>query len=601
MSVSHSRVAHEAARLDALRKLNLLDTPPSEAFDRITRMAAQLFQVPFAAVSLTDTDRQWFKSRVGIDHDSIQRMQAPCTQVAEEGAMLVISDLREDAVYRDSPLAATGVRFYAGAPLMTNQGYCLGAMCVLGAEPREISEAERAALHDMAAMVMAQIELQHALGRIDPLSGLPNRNQFIDDFSDLMLDRPHGEQRLAALINLASPEQLSNATRAMGSNYLDEIVSEAVRMLRASVGRSSTVYHITATEFAFIAPPGAACDAFGEALEALLRRRAASVTSRFVTTASIGVAPFEVGATGCADLLRNLHSAAQHACETDCGVSVFSTEQDAIHRRHFQLINEYGAALECQTQLRLVFQPKVDLNTGDCIGAEALLRWTHPVFGEVSPGEFIPIIERTSMVRETTHRVLEMALRQLSAWRFQGIELQVAVNVSAVNLLEPDFCERVLDGLRRWQLPPASLALEITESALMKNPRVAEATLNALAAAGVRLAIDDFGTGYSSLAYLQRLPAEVVKIDQSFVRGIDADERKRALVSAMIKLSHDLGHRVVAEGVETAEVLQVLREAGCDEAQGYWYARPLGPQAFMEWFGLRRQPAPRSASPCLQS
>jgi EAL domain-containing protein (putative c-di-GMP-specific phosphodiesterase class I) len=118
----------------------------------------------------------------------------------------------------------------------------------------------------------------------------------------------------------------------------------------------------------------------------------------------------------------------------------------------------------------------------------------------------------------------------------------------------------------------------------MKNPRVAEATLNALAAAGVRLAIDDFGTGYSSLAYLQRLPAEVVKIDQSFVRGIDADERKRALVSAMIKLSHDLGHRVVAEGVETAEVLQVLREAGCDEAQGYWYARPLGPQAFMEWF-----------------
>jgi EAL domain-containing protein (putative c-di-GMP-specific phosphodiesterase class I) len=192
------------------------------------------------------------------------------------------------------------------------------------------------------------------------------------------------------------------------------------------------------------------------------------------------------------------------------------------------------------------------------------------------------------MVSETTHRVLEMAMRQLAAWRAGGVELQIAVNVSAVNLLEPDFCERVKAGLSRHGLPPSSLAMEITESALMKNPSLAEATLNALAAAGVCLAIDDFGTGYSSLAYLQRLPAELVKIDQSFVRDLERDARKRALVSAMIKLSHDLGHRVVAEGVETPEVVQVLREAGCDEAQGYWFARPLGPQAFAEWFMERR-------------
>lgn len=583
MSPPSTCQAQEAARLDALRKLNLLDTPPSEAFDRITRMAAQLFRLPIAAVSLTDSDRQWFKSRVGVSHDTIPRMKAPCAQVAAEAEMLVIGDLQADAHYRDSVLAASGVRFYAGAPLMTNDGYCLGAMCVLGTEPRQVSEEERAALRDMAAMVMAQIELRHAIGRVDPLSGLPNRNQFIDDFGDLLLDRPHGEQRLAALVNLASPEQLSHAMRAMGSIYLDEIVGEAVRMLRSSVGRGSTVYHLTATEFAFIAPPGTGCVEFRETLEALLRRRAASVTSRFVTTASIGVVPFEVGATACADLLRNLHSAAQHACEADCGVSVFSTEQDAIYRRRFLLMNEFGAALESDGQLRLVFQPKVDLASGACIGAEALLRWNHPEFGEVSPGEFIPIVERTSMVRETTHRVLEMAMRQLAAWRAGVLELQVAVNVSAVNLLEPDFCERVNAGLVRHGLPASSLALEITESALMKNPRLAEATLHALAASGVQLAIDDFGTGYSSLAYLQSLPAEVVKIDQSFVRNLERDERKRSLVSAMIKLAHELGHRVVAEGVETLAVVQVLREAGCDEAQGYWYARPLEAQAFMKW------------------
>ena len=583
MSFSLTFSGREAERLDALRKLDLLDTPPSVAFDRITRMASQLFQLPIAAVSLTDSDRQWFKSRVGVGHDSIPRVKAPCAQVADEGQVLVITDLRADPDYSDSPLAASGVRFYAGAPLMTNDGYCLGAMCVLGTEPRQVSDAERAALQDLAAMVMAQIELRHAFGRVDPLSGLPNRHQFIDDFGDLALDRPHGEERLAALINLASAEQLSHALGAMGAAYLDEIVGEAVRTLRASVGRSGKVYHILATQFVFIAPLGTECAQFSEALEALLHRRAASVTSRFATTATIGVAPFETGITGCADLLRNLHSAAQHAYETDRSVSVFSAEQDALYRRRFLLVNEFGAALESDSQLRLVFQPKVALDSGACTGAEALLRWTHPVLGDIPPGEFFPIVERTSMARAATHRVLEMALRQAAAWRAEGLALQLAVNVSAVNLLEPDFCERVEAGLRRYGLPPASLALEITESALMKNPRLAEATLNALAAAGVHLAIDDFGTGYSSLAYLQRLPAEVVKIDQSFVRGLDGDERKRALVSAMIKLSHDLGHRVVAEGVETPEVAQVLKDAGCDEAQGYWYARPLEPQPFAAW------------------
>jgi EAL domain-containing protein (putative c-di-GMP-specific phosphodiesterase class I)/GGDEF domain-containing protein len=587
MPLSNLRPRGEAARLDVLRKLNLLDTPPSEAFDRITRLAARLFDVPVAAVSLTDSDRQWFKSRVGVEHDSIPRAKAPCAQVADEGAMLVIEDMQEDACYRDSVLGVSGVRFYAGAPLVTHDGWCLGAMCVLGTSPRTVTDAERAALADLASMVMEQIELQHALGRVDAVSGLPNRTQFREDFKDLSMDNPRGESRLAALVNLASPEQLGNAMRAMGASYLDEIVGEAVRMLDATIGQTSTVYHIGATEFAFLAPAGTALDAFCVHLEEWLRRRAQSVTSRFVTTATVGVVPFQLGPTLCADLLRNLHSAARHAFEMDRSLSVFSWEQDAVYRRRFWLINEFGAALENSGQLRLVYQPKVDLETGACIGAEALLRWSHPTFGDVSPAEFIPIVEQTSMVRATTHWVVETALSQLAQWRDEGLELQVAVNVSAVNLLEPDFCARIVDGLRRHGLPASSLALEITESALMKNPRLAEATLHALDAAGVRLAIDDFGTGYSSLAYLQSLPAQVVKIDQSFVRGIECDERKRSLVSAMIKLSHDLGHRVVAEGVETADVLDVLKRADCDEAQGYLYARPLAPQAFVQWVEQR--------------
>ena len=174
-------------------------------------------------------------------------------------------------------------------------------------------------------------------------------------------------------------------------------------------------------------------------------------------------------------------------------------------------------------------------------------------------------------------------MTQLAAWRQAGVVLQLAVNVSASNLLEPDFNARVADGLARHGLDASCLSLEITESALMTNPKVAQAALEALAATGVHLAIDDFGTGYSSLSYLQRLPVKVVKIDQSFMRGLDTDPRRRSLVGAMIKLSQNLGHKVVAEGVETDVILAVLRGMDCDQAQGYLFARPLAPASLVAW------------------
>ncbi|MET0981179.1 MAG: GGDEF and EAL domain-containing protein [Telluria sp.] len=594
--MSHPPAQLEAARLDTLRKLDLLETPPNEAFDRITRMAAQLLNLPIAAVSLTDTDRQWFKSRVGVPHCSIPREHAPCAEVADTARMLVIPDLQDDPRYRDSHLAASGVRFYAGAPLITRDGYCLGAMCVLGLAPRSFSDTERKGLDDLAAMVMAQVEMQHALGRIDPVSGMPNRTQFFDDLADLAIDRPPGEARLAALVNLATPGQLSNAARAMGAAWLDEIVAEAVRMLRAALGPSRKLYHVGTTQFAFLAEPGTDLGRFCNWLAAWLDLRALNMTSRFVTTATVGVVPFAAGSGSATDLLRDLYSAAHDAIEGSQRVRVFSAEQNAGFMRRFRLVNEFGAALEDDSQLRLVYQPKVELATGRCIGAEALLRWRHPQMGEVSPGEFFPVIEQTSLARATTRWVIERALRQLAIWHRAGLAQQVAVNVSAVNLLEPDFCAWVLARLREHDLPATALAIEITESALMSNRERASLTLECLTAGGVQLAIDDFGTGYSSLAYLQSVPAAVVKIDQGFIRGVDQDERKRALVATMVKLSHDLGQLVVAEGVETAGEAQFLRGAGCDQVQGYLYGRPMAPEDFEHWVCAKwTLPRPRSA------
>ena len=205
----------EEDRLRALRDLSLLDTPPSEAFDRITRMASRLFNLPISAISLTDKDRQWFKSRVGVDELQLPRHKAPCAEVTSTRDVVVLTDILKEEYYRDSDLAKAGMRFYAGAPLITRDGFGLGSMCVVGPEPRSVTEGELTALRDLAAMVMAQIELQHAFGRIDPVSGLPNRNQLIEDLDDLARDHP-GEDRIAALIDLADRRQLAEAQRVLG-------------------------------------------------------------------------------------------------------------------------------------------------------------------------------------------------------------------------------------------------------------------------------------------------------------------------------------------------------------------------------------------------
>ncbi|RSZ56299.1 EAL domain-containing protein [Massilia atriviolacea] len=588
---------NETERLLALRKLDLLDTAPSEAFDRITRMAARVFGLPIAAVSLTDSDRQWFKSRVGVSHTSIPRLKAPCAGVTDCGDMLVINDLQEDAFFRDSPLARSGIRFYAGAPLITSDGYSLGAMCVLGPEPRAISGTERDALIDLAAMVMSQIELQHTLGRVDPLSGMPNRKQFIEDFADLQMDRPQGEQRVAVLVNMANQEQLNNAARVMGASYFDDLMNEAIRSYRAVMGEEHKVYQLAATQFITIAPPATDEARYSARLAHWLDSRSAWGTSRFVTTPAIGIAPFVLGRTDCLDVLRIAQNAMQDAHRTGLPIGSYSSEQDAAYRRRFTLLNAFDAALHDTRQLRLVYQPRIDLGTGACIGAEALLRWRHPELGDVPPGEFMPVVEQTSMVRAATSWVIREAVRQLAVWHAAGLQLQMSVNVSSANLLEADFVSTVTALLNQHRVAPGWLELEVTESAIMENQGTALATLAALDQAGVRLAIDDFGTGYSSLAYLQSMPAHVVKIDQSFVRNMAGGERNRTLVNTMISLSHELGFRVVAEGIETDDVRQLLHEQGCDEGQGYLFARPLAPEELFAWCARAQAGQPAARTP----
>jgi EAL domain-containing protein (putative c-di-GMP-specific phosphodiesterase class I)/GGDEF domain-containing protein len=574
----------EEARLQALQRLNLLDTAPSESFDRITRMAGQIFGLPIAAVSLTDRDRQWFKSRIGISHQSIPRDKAPCAQVAETGETVLIPDLQADSYYSTSLLAGQGIRFYAGASLTTREGHSLGALCVLGTEPKEATEQQMTALGDLAKMVMSQIELQHALGRLDPVSGLPNRTQFLDDLADLGNDQP-GQRRLAVLVDLARSEQLNDGVRVLGAAYLDQIVQEAARNIAAVLGPDHVAYHVAATQFAFLTPPFIDERSYIDTkLASLSEGMRSHGRDSFLIATAIGVAPFVAGQTPPDTVLRTIHSAAQDARSSPSMIGVYSSDVDAAHQRSFRLMHDFSQALRSEGELELVFQPRMDLALGHCIGAEALLRWQHPELGAVSPAEFIPVVERTSLAGPMTMWVLNAGLSQLSCWRAAGCELRLSINVSASNLEDPHFAQWVQLHLLKHRVLPDWAELEVTESAIMADVTNAMIQLTALRDAGIHVAIDDFGTGHSSLAYLQKLPSKILKIDQSFVADIDRGDREQTLIRSMISLARELGYRVVAEGVETANTHAWLTAMGCDEGQGYFYARPMRAEAFDSWY-----------------
>lgn len=574
----------EARRLHALNQLNLLDTPPSESFDRITRMASKLFDLPIAAVSLTDKDRQWFKSRVGVDHWQIPREKAPCGEVADTAGSLVVPDLLKSEVYRDSLLAQSGIRFYAAAPLITREGHALGAMCVLGTQPRQASAEEQKILVDLAAMVMAQIELQHAFGRIEPISGLPNRHQLLEDMQDQTRDHA-GDLRSLVIIELADATRMQEAIRVLGAAVLDDVMRDSAAALAEMIGSNVKLYQIASSQLAWVLSH---CDeaACHEAMTTIRDRFQHFLVSRSLpamTNPVIGVAPFRLEDGKVDSVLRAAHSAVQDARNTNVMVSVYSEKADELHKRSFNLIANMRDALKADDQLSLVFQPKIDLQSGRCIGAEALLRWHHPVFGPVSPGEFIPLVEQTEMVKPVTDWVIHRTIRQLQEWMAQGCAVPTSVNVSPANLEENNFAERLIEMLRLSGLPTAMLEVEVTEGALIRQGSRVNAQLGELRAAGVKVSIDDFGTGYSSLSYLQKLPADIVKIDQSFVRDLKSDHRARTLVHSMISLARGLDFRVIAEGIEDREAYAFLQASGCEEGQGYLISRPMQPDAFGSW------------------
>lgn len=581
--ISH-RIQNEEARLNALRDLNLLDTSPSESFDRLTRLASRLLDAPVSTISLTDHDRQWFKSKVGMELAQIPRAQAPCSYAIEADEVFVVPDLLEDARFKDSPLAQAGIRFYAGAPLFTRQGHGLGTLCVVDARARDLGSDERQLLRDLAGMVMSQVDLHNMIGRLDATTGIANQHQMLEDIEEMARRNP-GEMGTGILLDIISSQQIGQGQRVLGAAFVEALMRSSIERLRPHLGNTAKLYHVGATRCAVLLSPQFGGDVDGLALT-LCRAVRDPIECGGIPvepTPVLGTCTFLCGEITPGDVLRRLFNAVEDAFATETGRAHYSPVQDLKHARSFMLLNDFKSALMATDQLSLSYQPRIDMRSGQSRGVEALLRWKHPALGSIAPAEFIPAVEQTALARFLTDWVVDTALRQAKNWGERGIDLKISINVSARNLDESDFTERLLAAIRDAGVPPSRIELEFTESALARDGSGVAEQLQLLRQFGVEIAIDDFGSGYSNLSYLHQLPASVLKIDRAFVIGLENSPRDQTLVRTIIEMAHHLGYRVVAEGIETQAAYDLLKGWGCDEGQGYLMAKPMPSTRIGEW------------------
>lgn len=575
MEKMFGHVINEEARLNALRDLRLLDSPPSDNFDRLTRLASRLLAAPVSTISLTDRDRQWFKSRVGVDLTEIPRHQAPCAYAIEGQGVFVVPDLTADPRFVGSPLAEAGIRFYAGAPLFTREGHGLGTLCVIDDKVRELHDGEEQVLLDLAGMVMSQIELQNLVGRVDAGTGHANQFQLFEDMDDLGRRAPHAPASLLS-VDILSPTRAAYAARVLGSESVGVLMQQALGLLRRSAGNSARVYHVDKTRCAVLLEGGLLDGAaLADKITAALREPIVCEGVPVTADPSVGIYDFTIGEAKPRELFKRMSNAGDDAREVAHGRARYNPASDQRNARRFALLNDFGAALRAPDQLSLVYQPRVLLSSGEQCGVEALIRWTHPELGSVSPGEFIPLVEQTALGRPMTDWVVRVAVAQAKRWISSGNPTPISINASAMNLDEEDFAERLLARAHAGGVDPHMLELEFTESAIARDPEHVISQLCQLRSHGIAIAIDDFGTGYSNLSYLQKLPISVLKIDQAFVRDMVESDKDRLLVKTMITMGHDLGYRVVAEGIETQAAYDLLEEWGCDEGQGYLMSRPV--------------------------
>lgn len=423
------------------------------------------------------------------------------------------------------------------------------------------------------------------LAYFDELTRLPNRKLFNDRLQlSLGYAREHEHRVAVAFIDMDFFQQINDLH---GHEAGDTVLREVARRIEQELDEGDTVARFGGDEFNLILTDVDDNPAISDFLNRLLTTISQPIEfngKQIKSTVSIGVSFFPTDATDAEGLLQCADSAVHMA--KDFGRNsfrFFSQEQHRLIQSRYQLGNDLQAAIS-NGEFQLYYQPKLDLDTQQPVGCETLLRWHHPQLGYVSPAEFIPLAEDMGLISRIGQFVIEDAVRQIAEWREQGLEIPVAINVSAKQILQGDIADRILGALAARDVPGHLLSVELTESSFLHCLDETQEGINTLRAEGIQVAIDDFGTGYSSLSYIRNIKLDVLKIDRSFLIDIVESNVDQAIVSSIIEMSHVMGLKVIAEGIETKAQKQVMKQLNCDQIQGYLVARPMPADAFLCWY-----------------
>ncbi|HET6553550.1 MAG TPA: sensor domain-containing phosphodiesterase [Dyella sp.] len=561
-------------------------------FDAVVRLVSRSLHVPLVALVLNGGNAYWFAHGSALPPHEPRMLHPLYLEAARSLDPQVVLDTLHDPRLQGSALTPgttqDPVRFFASEPVCTLTGQQIGALCVMGMTPRtELSESEQSALRDAASLIGAGVVLRSYLGRTDPITQLPHRYAFFDDLRRHLHDEaPHA---WVIAIDLAPVQRFNAFIRAMGHAYADELMRAVAQRALAWLPPDTRLYQVGASRFAAVLP-----DRHVEAdttrlddLVSRLRQPFDCLGIPLTIQPGVGLLKINQSELRGGDPLRLVMNASHEAQHSVRGWAVYDRKQDELHRQQFFLVTELAAALTDRTELDLHYQPRVDLESGRCVALEALARWQHPTLGQVPPSHFVALAERAGLMRSLTQWVLERGVAQLAAWRRDGHDIKLSVNVSSTDL-DADLVGRLREVAEHHKVGLDSLELEFTESTLMEHSATTRRHLTAIRQLGTGIAIDDFGTGYSNLAALRQMPATSLKIDQSFVRGMGTNHHDEAIVRSVAQLARNLGFRVVVEGVETHHLYDSVLGMACDEAQGFHISRPMPSFDIPPWLAAHR-------------
>lgn len=609
----------EVERLKALSEYGLADEKPLPSLDSVARIAARMFGMPVAAVNMIGSDHVFFAASIGIGEVDMSRDASFCAHAITQDGVMVVPDATADERFHDNPLVtgSAGLRFYAGVPLLSPNGLALGALCVIDSKPHEdFSEDDRTRLRELANMASDRLELRrievsaedavrsgtpgntatyqgeakelYRLANFDMLTGLANRGRFFRQVEESLA---HGLSVAVVMIDL---DGFKDVNDTLGHSIGDCILQEVANRLEGHVKGMGIVARIGGDEFAVllneVTDPQQALKISNEVNDDIAKPIIIDGQEVRIE-ASCGVALAPLHTTNPVELLGNADLALFRAKTNGRGRSLVfepSLRMEAAARRLYGM--EIHRAVK-EGEFLLVYQPQIRLSDGVLTGAEALIRWRHPIRGLLAPAAFLPALERGPLAATVGSWVLDEACAQAALWRRNGMKaFRMGVNLFGAQFRSSDFAKEVIDTLEKHGLPPSSLELEITENIVLDHDDVVLEKLRDLRAYGVGIAFDDFGTGYASLSLLKRYPLTRIKIDRSFVDGMLTSKKDASVVRAILDMARAFDLETIAEGIEREPERDSLLRQGCNEGQGYLIGKPMLASYFAETFNIAPPP-----------